>query len=66
MPHTPLLGYCFKETLGFLEIQLTELFLAPRPLVSCREAPRLYFNHKNGSNLVFLNSKTCEFHIFCI
>jgi hypothetical protein len=65
-PRTPSLGYFVKEPLGFLEIQPAILFLALRPLVSCREALGLYFNHRNGSNLVFLNSKTCEFHIFRI
>jgi hypothetical protein len=52
-PRTPSLGYFVKEPPGFLEIEPTVLFLALRPLISCREAPDLYFYHKNWSNLVF-------------
>jgi hypothetical protein len=49
-----------------MEIEPAVLFLAPRPLVSYRESPGLYFNHRNKFNLVFLNSKTCIIHIFYI
>jgi hypothetical protein len=65
-PDTPSVGCFVKETPCFLEIEPVVLFLAFRPLVSYREAPGLCFNHINRFNLLFLNSKTCLFHIFCI
>jgi hypothetical protein len=44
------LGYFVKETPspGFLEIEPAIMFLALRPLISCREAPGLYFYHSPG------------------
>jgi hypothetical protein len=63
---TPLLGLFIKETPGFLEINMASCFLAPEPLVSCRDTPRLYFNHGNGYKLGFLNSKISKIHNFVI
>jgi hypothetical protein len=51
-PRNPSRGLFVKETLGFLENNLPSLVLARRPLVSCREAPGLYFYHRNRSNFV--------------
>jgi hypothetical protein len=65
-PRTPSLVYFVKDPLGFLEIQPSVLFIVLRPLVKYREASGVYFNHRNRFNLVFLVSKTCLFHIFCI
>jgi hypothetical protein len=50
---TPSLGNFVKETPGFLGINPQYVFLASKSLVSCREAPGLYFNHRNKFNLVF-------------
>jgi hypothetical protein len=52
-PCTPSCGQSIKEPLGFLEIEPAVLFLALRPLVSCKEAHNLYFYHINRFNLVF-------------
>jgi hypothetical protein len=60
MPDTPSLYLFVKETPSFLEINMSSCFLAPEPLVSFRETPRLYFNHRNWYKLGFLNSKNFQ------
>jgi hypothetical protein len=65
-PRTPSCGFFVKEPLWFQRINMWSYFIVSRPLVSCRESHELYFNHRNRFNLVFLNAKTCLFHIFCI
>jgi hypothetical protein len=50
---TPSRGLFVKETLGFLENNPSSLVFAAEPLVSCKEAPGLYFYHRNRSNFVF-------------
>jgi hypothetical protein len=63
-PRTPSLGRFVKVTPGFLQIEPAVLFLALRSMVSCREAPGLYFNHRIWSNLVFSIPKLVYFIYF--
>jgi hypothetical protein len=60
----PLRVVFVKETLSFLENNLPFLVLARRPLVSCRDGPRLYFYHRNRSNFVFWIPKLVNFISF--
>jgi hypothetical protein len=64
MPDTPSLGLFIKVPLNFPRLNLPSWFLAPEPLVSCRETPRLYFNHKNRSKLGFWFPKLVNFITF--
>jgi hypothetical protein len=65
-PCTPSCGHFVKETLDFLENNPLSLVLACRPLVSCREAPGLYFYLRNRSNFVFWIPKLVYLISFCI
>jgi hypothetical protein len=58
------LGNFVKKPLRFPRINPPSCFRAPKSLVSCRETPRLYFNHRNRFNLVFWILKIINFIYF--